>query len=148
MAKRNIIKLGDDTLRKISKPVEDFDERLWELLDDLKETLYGIGGVGLAACQTGILKRVAFIDVGYPKEPAPIELVNPAVVNTEGEQTGKEGCLSIPGREENITRPNVVVVRAQDRFGNPIEVRGEGFLARALCHELDHMDGVLYIDKM
>lgn len=148
MAKRNIIKLGDEILRKQSKPVEVFDEKLWTLLDDMKETMYAIGGVGLAAVQVGILKRATVIDTGEPEEGGLMELINPVITKSEGSKTDREGCLSIPDREEKITRPETVWVSAQDRHGNKIEVSGSGYLARALCHEIDHMNGVLYIDKI
>lgn len=142
MAKRNIVKLGDDVLRKICRSQLNFDERLHMVLDDMAETMYAAEGVGLAAPQVGILRRYCVIDVGEGK----IELINPVITEREGEQTGDEGCLSIPGRYESVTRPMKVTVRAQDRHGNNITVTGEGLLARALCHEIDHLDGRLYID--
>lgn len=142
MAKRNIVKLGDDVLRKICRSQLNFDERLHMVLDDMAETMYAAEGVGLAAPQVGILRRYCVIDVGEGK----IELINPVITEREGEQTGDEGCLSIPGRYESVTRPMKVTVRAQDRNGNNITVTGEGLLARALCHEIDHLDGRLYID--
>ena len=141
---RKILKLGDETLRKTSKRMEKFDLRLWLLLRDMKETMSKADGVGLAAPQVGILRRVVVIDVG----DGPIELVNPEIIEAEGEQAGAEGCLSIPGRTGYVVRPNKVKVKAQDRNGKPFEIEGEGLLARALCHEIDHLDGRLYIDVM
>lgn len=141
---RKIVKLGDETLRKTSKRMEKFDLRLWLLLRDMRETMSKADGVGLAAPQVGILRRVVVIDVG----DGPIELVNPEIIEAEGEQAGAEGCLSIPGRTGYVARPNKVKVKAQDRNGKPFEIEGEGLLARALCHEIDHLDGRLYIDIM
>ncbi len=144
MATRRIVEIGDEKLRKHAKPVEKFDLRLRILLKDMADTMYKADGVGLAAPQVGILRRAVVVDVGEGL----IELVNPEIVSAEGEQTGPEGCLSVPGRSGIVTRPNVVTVRAQNAHGEPIEVKGEGFLARAMCHELDHLDGILYVDKM
>ncbi|MDD6681985.1 MAG: peptide deformylase [Clostridiales bacterium] len=141
---RKIITLGDETLRKISKPMPKFDLRLWLLLRDMADTMYKAEGVGLAAPQVGILRRVVVIDVGNGL----IELVNPEIIATEGEQAGPEGCLSVPGRQGHVVRPNKVTVRAQDRKGKSFEITGEGLLARALCHEIDHLDGIVYVDKM
>lgn len=141
---RKIITLGDETLRKISKPMPKFDLRLWLLLRDMADTMYKAEGVGLAAPQVGILRRVVVIDVGEGL----IELVNPEIIATEGEQAGPEGCLSVPGRQGHVVRPNKVTVRAQDRKGKSFEITGEGLLARALCHEIDHLDGIVYVDKM
>lgn len=143
MAKRNIVKIGDDVLRKICRTQMNFDERLATVLDDMAETMYEVGGVGLAAPQVGILRRYCVIDIGEGL----IELVNPVIVETEGSQVGNEGCLSIPDRSEVVERPMKVTVRGQNRKGENIVVTGEGLLARALCHEIDHLDGVLYIDK-
>ncbi len=143
---RKILELGDETLRKSSKPVPKFDLRLWLLLRDMAETMRKADGVGLAAPQVGILRRVVVIDVG--DEHGLIELVNPEIIAAEGEQAGAEGCLSVPGRRGYVVRPNRVTVRAQDRKGKPFEITGEGLLARAFCHELDHLDGVMYVDKM
>ncbi len=143
MAKRNIVKIGDDVLRKICRTQLTFDQKLHQTLDDMKETMYAAEGVGLAAPQVGLLRRFCVIDVGE----GIIELINPVITETEGEQTGNEGCLSIPDRSETVTRPMKVTVRAQNRFGENIIVTGEGLMARALCHEIDHLDGVLYIDK-
>lgn len=143
MAKRNIVKIGDDVLRKVCRTQLTFDERLHQILDDMKETMYEAEGVGLAAPQVGILRRYCVIDVG----DGIIELINPVITEkSEETQTGNEGCLSIPDRSEIVTRPMKVSVRAQNRFGENITVTGEGLKARALCHEIDHLDGVLYID--
>lgn len=144
MAKRNIVKLGDDVLRKTCRTQLAFDERLHQILDDMQETMYAAEGVGLAAPQVGILRRFCVIDVGE----GIIELINPVITEREGSQTGSEGCLSIPNRYEEVTRPMKVTVRAQDRFGQNFTVTGEGLLARALCHEIDHLDGILYIDHV
>ncbi len=141
---RKIMKLGDENLRKICKPMPKFDLRLWLLLRDMKETMYKAEGVGLAAPQVGILRRVVVIDVG----DGLVELVNPEIIHAEGENGGAEGCLSIPGRQGYVVRPKKVTVRAQDRNGKFFEVTGEDLFARALCHEIDHLDGILYIDKM
>lgn len=141
---RKIVELGDEALRKTCKRMEKFDLRLWLLLRDMKETMNKADGVGLAAPQVGILRRVVVIDVGEGL----IELVNPEIVETSGEQAGPEGCLSIPGRRGYVVRPNKVKVKAQDRNGKNFEIEGEGLLARALCHEIDHLDGKLYIDVM
>ena len=143
MAKRNIVKIGDDVLRKICRTQLNFDEKLHQTLDDMKETMYDAEGVGLAAPQIGILRRYCVVDVG----DGVIELINPVITEKSDEtQTGNEGCLSIPDRSEIITRPMKVSVRAQNRYGENITITGEGLKARALCHEIDHLDGVLYID--
>ena len=143
---RKILELGDETLRKTCKPMKTYDLRLWLLLRDMAETMYKAEGVGLAAPQVGILRRVVVIDVG--DERGLIELVNPEIIASEGEQGDSEGCLSVPGRRGYVVRPSKVTVRAQDRKGKPFEITGEGLLARALCHELDHLDGIMYVDKM
>ena len=143
---RKILKLGDEALRKTCKPMQKFDLRLWLLLRDMADTMYKAEGVGLAAPQVGILRRVVVIDVG--DDNGLIELVNPEIIAVEGEQAGSEGCLSLPGRRGYVVRPNKVTVRASDRKGKTFEITGEGLLARAFCHEIDHLDGVLYIDKM
>ncbi len=141
---RKILKIGDENLRKTCKPVQKFDLRLALLLRDMAETMYKADGVGLAAPQVGILRRVVVIDVGEGL----IELVNPRIVSKEGEQAGPEGCLSVPGRRGYVVRPNKVTVEAMDRKGNLFRKTGEGLLARAICHELDHLDGVMYVDIM
>ncbi|MDO5325690.1 MAG: peptide deformylase [Clostridia bacterium] len=143
---RKILELGDENLRKTCKPMPKFDLRLWLLLRDMADTMYDAEGVGLAAPQVGILRRVVVIDVG--DEHGLIELVNPQIIATEGEQAGSEGCLSVPGRRGYVVRPNKVTVRAQDRKGKWFEITGEGLLARAFCHEIDHLDGIIYVDKM
>lgn len=143
MAKRNIVKIGDDVLRKVCRTQLTFDEKLHQTLDDMIETMYAAEGVGLAAPQVGMLRRYCVIDVG----DGVIELINPVITEkSEETQTGNEGCLSIPDRSEIVTRPMKVSVRAQNRYGENITVTGEGLKARALCHEIDHLDGVLYID--
>lgn len=147
MAIRKIVELGDEKLRKHAKPVEKFDLRLRLLLKDMADTMYKANGVGLAAPQVGILRRAVVVDVGED-EPQLFELVNPEIIAFEGEQEGPEGCLSVPGRSGVVKRPEKVTVRAQDGRGNPVEITAEGFLARAFCHEIDHLDGILYIDKM
>lgn len=144
MAIRKIVEIGDEKLRKHCKPVEKFDLRLRILLKDMADTMYKAEGVGLAAPQVGILRRAVVVDVG----DGLIELVNPEIIRTEGEQSGAEGCLSVPGRSGVVTRPNIVTVRAQNRNGEFFETTAEGFLARAFCHEIDHLDGILYVDKM
>lgn len=144
MAIRKIVEIGDEKLRKHCKPVEKFDLRLRILLKDMADTMYKAEGVGLAAPQVGILRRAVVVDVG----DGLIELINPEILHVEGEQTGAEGCLSVPGRSGVVTRPNIVTVRAQNRNGEFFEATAEGFQARAFCHEIDHLDGVLYVDKM
>ncbi|MBM7581896.1 peptide deformylase [Caldicoprobacter guelmensis] len=145
MAIRKIMIYGkDDVLRKKSKPVEKIDKRVLELLDDMAETMRHADGVGLAAPQVGILRRVVVIDVGEGL----IELINPEIVESSGEQRGAEGCLSIPGIRGEVIRPERVKVKALNREGEQIEVTGTGLLARALCHEIDHLDGILFIDKV
>ena len=143
MATRNIVVEGDEVLRKKCRVVEKFDDRLFELLDDMRDTLYGSGnGVGLAAPQVGILRRVVVIDVGEGL----IELINPQIISQSGKQTGSEGCLSCPGQFGIVTRPQKVRVKAQNRSGEWFEVEGEDLLARAFCHELDHLEGRLFKD--
>ena len=143
MAIRNIVKHGDPVLRKTSRSVLEFNERLHTLLDDMKDTMYDADGVGLAAPQVGILRRVGVIDIG----DGVIELVNPVIIEKSGVQNEQEGCLSLPGNYKTTCRPMKVTVRAQDRNGNSFTVTGEDLLARALCHEIDHLDGVLFIDR-
>ena len=144
MALRNIVTEGDPTLTKVSRVVTKFDARLHELIDDMIETLQNANGVGLAAPQVGVLRRVVVLDTGEEI----LELVNPEILSASGEQTGLEGCLSVPGKYGIVTRPNVVKVRAQDRDGNWYEAEGEGLIARGFCHELDHLDGHLYTEKV
>lgn len=143
MAIRNILTDNDPTLRKKSREVTAFDARLHTLLDDMRETMVAANGVGLAAPQVGILRKVVVIDV----DDTYIELINPVIVEVKGEQTGAEGCLSLPGVCGTVTRPNYVKVKAVDRHGNSFDVSGEGLLARAFCHEIDHLEGTLFSDK-
>ncbi len=144
MATRRILTDGDEILRKISRPVKEIDKRTKILLDDMAETMYKNEGVGLAAPQVGILRRIVVIDIGEGL----LELINPEIVYTEGSKIDTEGCLSIPGRRGTVERPAKVIVQALNRKGKPIQVTGEGLMAVALCHELDHLDGILYTDKM
>ena len=144
MAIRNIVKKGDDVLKKTSRTILTFDEKLAQLLDDMAETMYQADGCGLAAVQVGILKRVCIVDVGE----GIIELVNPVVIEQKGVQHEQEGCLSVPGIYEVVERPKWVKVRAQDRFGKTFYVEGEDLKARALCHEIDHLNGTLFTDKI
>lgn len=143
MAIRKVVKVGEDLLRKKSKPVRDFDDELDTLLDDMWETMYRNEGMGLAAVQVGVLRRVIVIDVNNMK----VELINPEILSQEGEDIEKEGCLSVCGFNGRVKRPYKVKVRAQDRYGYPFTLEGEKWLARCLCHEIDHLDGVLFIDK-
>ena len=144
MALRKIITSQDPVLRKKSRPVEVFDEKLGLLLDDLKETMYKYEGVGLAAVQVGVLKGAIVIDVGE----GPIELVNPVIIKTKGSQEDSEGCLSFPNQYGIVERPYEVTVRARNRKGEEVEYTGTGLLARAFCHEIDHLDGVLFVDHV
>ena len=144
MAIRKIVKLGDEALRKVCKKQEKFDLRLWLLLKDMADTMYKAEGVGLAGPQVGILRRVVVIDVG----DGLVELINPVIVERSGEQCGREGCLSLPGKYGLVKRPNVASVRAQDRNGNWYEAEGEELIARCFCHELDHLDGIVYTEVM
>lgn len=143
MALRNIRINEDPILRKISKVVKNIDERTQILIDDMLDTMYEANGVGLAAPQVGILKRVVVIDIG----DGPIILINPEIVEANGEVKDVEGCLSVPGKQGNVIRPKYVKVKAEDRDGNSIEIQGDDLLARALCHEIDHLNGILYTDK-
>ena len=142
MALRNIVKKSEEVLHKKCKPVEKFDEKLGILLDDMAETMYKAKGVGLAAPQVGILRRAVVIDVG----DGLVELVNPEIVKKSGKQRGIEGCLSCPDEWGYVVRPTNVTVKAQDRTGKPIEIKATEFFARAVCHELDHLDGHLFIE--
>lgn len=146
MALREIVKFGEDILRKKCREVTSFDEKLGILLDDMTETLLSADGVGLAAPQVGLLRRVVVIDVRDGK--GTIELVNPVVVEQRGVQVGNEGCLSAPGEWCEVERPMKVTVKALDRHGKEFTVKGEGLLARALCHELDHLEGILFTDRV
>lgn len=145
MAIRTIREIGDPVLYKKSKNVTQMTDRLKTLIDDMLETMYESGGVGLAAPQVGVLKRIVVIDITEDKS-APHILVNPVITEQDGEQTGMEGCLSVPGKHGNVTRPNHVKVQALDENMQPIELEGEQLLARAICHELDHLDGHLYVE--
>lgn len=145
MAIRKILTDNDPALTKVCRPVTAFDDRLADLLDDLKETLAQANGVGLAAPQVGILRRVAIV---LNEEDIPVELVNPEIIQKDGEQTGLEGCLSVPGRYGTVTRPDHVRVRAQNRHGKTFEVEGEGITARCFCHEIDHLDGHVFTDHV
>ena len=144
MAIRKIYRLGDDVLRKVAHPVGQMNKRLFALLQDMAETMYAADGCGLAAPQVGILRRVAIVDVGEGLT----ELINPVILSAEGAEVGAEGCLSLPGRRGTVERPTKVVVSALNRKGEPITVTAENFFARAICHEMDHLDGVLYVDSM
>ena len=145
MATRKIRIDGDSVLRKICKPVTEMTPRLSQLIDDMFDTMYEANGVGLAAPQVGIVKRIVVIDIG---DKNPLTLINPEIIETSGEQTGDEGCLSLPGKVGQVTRPMRVVCKALDRDMNEITVTGEGLLARAICHEADHLEGILYKDKV
>lgn len=144
MGLRKILTDKDPALHKVCRPVEKFDGRLHRLLDDMKETLADANGVGLAAPQVGILRRVVLVDTGDEV----LELINPSLLETSGEQVGAEGCLSVPGKYGLVKRPNYAKVRAQDRYGNWFEAEGEELTARCFCHELDHLDGILYTEVM
>lgn len=145
MALREIVKIGDEILRKRCRPVTSFDEKLWTLLDDMTETMNASEGAGLAGPQVGMLRRVCVINVR--DSHGNIELVNPEITEAVGSQTGGEGCLSLPGEWREVERPATVTVKAQDRNGNEFTLMGTGLLARAICHEVDHLDGVLFVDK-
>lgn len=144
MALRKVRVMGDDVLRKKCKEVKEVNERTRVLIDDMFDTMYEENGVGLAAPQVGILKRIVVIDIG----DEPLVFINPVILETSGEQTGDEGCLSLPGKSGTVTRPNYVKVRAFDEEMNEFELEGTELLARAICHECDHLDGILYVDKV
>ena len=144
MGLRKILTEEESALHKTCRPVEQFDGRLWKLLDDMRETLLDSDGVGLAAPQVGILRRIVLVDTGDDI----LELVNPSLVETDGEQEGAEGCLSIPGKYGWVKRPYYAKVRAQDRNGDWYEAEGEELIARCFCHELDHLDGIVYTQVM
>ena len=143
MAIRSVVQVGDDVLRQKCFPVEEFDEKLWTLLDDMKETVKKEEGAGLAAPQVGVLRRVVVVDV----EEGYYEFINPVITAQKGEQTGWEGCLSVRGKSGVVSRPMKVKLSYQDRKGEKKTLQAKGFFARAICHELDHLDGVLYIDR-
>lgn len=144
MADRKVVMMGDELLRKKSKPVRVFDEYLWNLLDDMKDTMHHKNGMGLAAVQVGILKRVIIIEANNMF----VELINPVITKERGEDIEEEGCLSVGTMTGLVKRPMEVTVTAQDRYGYNFTITGEKYLARVLCHEIDHLDGVLFIDKM
>ena len=144
MGLRKILTDKDPALHKVCKPMVNFDDRLFRLLEDMKDTLVDSGGVGLAAPQVGILRRVVLVDTGEEI----LELINPTLVAVDGEQTGAEGCLSVPGKYGLVTRPYWAKVKAQDRHGNWFEAEGEELIARCFCHELDHLDGIIYTQVM
>lgn len=144
MALRNIVKDGDPILKKVCRSVLSFDEKLAQTLDDMAETMYDADGCGLAASQIGILRRYCIVDVG----DGIIELINPVITEYSGSQIGNEGCLSFPGEYDEVERPMYVTVRAQDRNGNTFTVSGEGLKARAFCHEIDHLNGIVYKDRV
>ena len=144
MAIRTVRVMGDRILTKKCRPIEQMTGKIQNLIDDMIETMYEENGVGLAAPQVGILKRLVVIDVG----DGPIVLINPVITETSGEQTGDEGCLSVPGKAGQVTRPYVATVKALNENMEPIEITGEGLLARAICHECDHLDGILYVDHV
>lgn len=146
MALRKILMFGDEMLYKKSRKVEKFDKRLHDILDDMAETMYSAKGAGLAAVQIGILRRIVVIDT-TKEGTGLIELINPEIIEQSGEQTAKEGCLSLPGKCGEVTRPMRVKVKAYDRNGNLFEKEGTEMLARAFCHEIEHLDGHLFIEK-
>ncbi len=144
MALRNILKDEDPALRKVCRPVTEFNQRLWQLLDDMAETMYAAEGVGLAGPQVGVLRRVFVMDVGNGL----IEAINPEIVSEKGAQSGPEGCLSFPGRQGVVERPKRVKLKAQDRNGKWFFITGEDLLARCICHENDHLNGVVFLDHV
>ena len=145
MAIRNIRIMGDPILEKVCKEIKEVTPRIKELIEDMLETMYDANGVGLAAPQVGVLKRIVVIDVTGED---PIVLINPRILETSGEQTGGEGCLSLPGKSGTVTRPNYVKVKAYDRDMKPFEIEGTELLARAFCHEIDQLDGHMYVEKV
>lgn len=148
MALRQIRKLGDPCLQKVCKPVKEVNKRISELIEDMLDTMYDAEGVGLAAPQVGVLKRIAVIDAGEVYQDEPIILINPEVIETDGEQTDYEGCLSVPGKVGTVTRPYYVKVKSYDTDMDEYTIEGEGLLARALLHEIEHLDGKMYVDKV
>ena len=147
MGLRKILTDKDPALHKVCKPVASFDNKLFKLLDDMRDTLIESGGVGLAAPQVGILRRVVLVDVGMEDNEI-VEFINPEMIETDGEQYGAEGCLSVPGKYGLVKRPMYAKVRAQDRNGDWFEAEGEELIARCFCHELDHLDGIIYTEVM
>ena len=149
MALRNIREQGEPVLNKICKPVTEMTPRIKELLEDMLDTMYDANGVGLAAPQVGILKRIFVVDCSTEEvEAGPYVFVNPVILETSGEQTGQEGCLSVPGKSGQVTRPNYVKIAAYDKDMNYFELEATELLARAICHENDHLDGHLYVEKV
>lgn len=144
MALREIRILGDEVLTKVCRPVKEVTPRIVELIDDMLDTMYEANGVGLAAPQVGVLRRIVVIDIG----DGPIVMINPEIIETSGSQTGDEGCLSFPGKAGKVTRPNYVKARFYDEDMECYEIEGEELLARAICHELDHLDGHMYVEKV
>ena len=143
MAVKKVVQVGDPVLRKKCEPIAEFDEKLWAILDDMRDTVKAEQGAGLAAPQVGILRRVVVVDV----EEGYFEFINPVILQQKGEQSGWEGCLSVRGKSGIVSRPMKVTLTYQDRHGDKYLLKAKGFFARAICHELDHLDGVLYIDK-
>ena len=143
MANRKVFKVGEAILRKKAKPVVNFDEDLWQLLDDMKDTMYKNDGMGLAGPQVGVLRRVVVMDVNNQF----YELINPEIIYQEGEDVDTEGCLSVGKFRDEVKRPYKVTVRAVDRYNYPLEITGEKYFARCVCHELDHLDGILFVDR-
>ena len=146
MATRTVRIIGDELLRKKSRDVEEVTDRINELIDDMIDTMYAEDGVGIAAPQVGVLRRIVVIDI-TPKKKNPIVLINPEIIETDGEQTGEEGCLSVPGKSGVVTRPNYVKVKALDENMEEVIYEGTELLARAFCHEIDHLHGTLYVSK-
>ena len=147
MAVRRIVEQGDEILRKRSFEVTDFGEKTHQLLDDMYDTLVKADGAGLAAVQVGVLRRIFLVINGESVKDGVIEFINPEIISESGSQTGVEGCLSVPGVQGDVTRPYKVTVKYQDRYGDWYKLKAEGFTAKAICHENDHLNGVLYIDK-
>ena len=147
MALRQIRLEGDEILRKKSRVVEVIDDKIRELINDMDETMHDANGVGISAVQVGVLKRIVVIDVNYDGTPS-IKLINPEIVKTRGKEEYQEGCLSFPNKFAKVERPSEVTVKALDENGKPITVKGKGLLAEALCHEIDHLDGILFVDIM
>ena len=147
MAIRQIVQLGDEVLRKKSFVVTDFGEKTHQLLDDMYDTLVKADGAGLAAVQVGVLRRIFIVIAGNSVKDGVIEFINPEIVSSSGEQTGTEGCLSVKDKWGEVTRPYRLTIKFQDRYGKTQKLKAEGFMARAICHEYDHLDGVVYVDK-
>ena len=144
MALRTIRVMGDEVLTKVCREVKEVTPRISELISDMLETMYDANGVGLAAPQVGVLRRIVVIDIGE----GPVVMINPEIIETSGEQTGEEGCLSLPGKAGQVTRPNYVKARAYDEHMQPYEIEGIELMARAICHEVEHLDGHMYVEKV